>query len=210
MSGDRQETGAGRKYDFQAFPENMELARNIEQRLSRRGMPASDGPSAVREIADLQRYMTELYGDVRSGTREAVERDCVNIATSAFVISHILTPDYYMETEGAADPVKFVKKMGDAIAMNEIDVDLGTGRWSVATDLIMDMLSSLSVLTGTLAIEADGEEGYVPSDLNYNVLTGCSLIAAYALIAYQCAKNGSYRGQVLQDLKPGKTDIKVL
>jgi hypothetical protein len=204
MSGDRQESGAGRKYDFQAFPENMELARNIEQRLERRGMPTAGGASAVREIADLQRYMTELYGDVRSGTREAVMNDCVNIATSAFVISLILVPDYYTEAEGASDTEKFVKKMGDAIAMNEIDLDLGTGRWSTATDLIVDMLSALSVLTGTLAIMVDGEEGYVLDDLVYNVITSCSLIAAYALVVNQCAKNGSYRGQVLQDLKMGK------
>jgi hypothetical protein len=204
MRGKSQEAGAGRKLDFQRFPENIELARNIEQRLSRRGMPAADGPAAVREIADLQRYMTELYGDVRSGTGEDVIKDCVNIATSAFVISQILVPDFYRETEGAGDPSKFVKKMGDAMALNEIDIDLGTGRWSTSTDLIMDMLSSLSVLTGTLAIEAEGEAGYVPDDLDFNILTGCSLVAAYALIIEQCAKDGSYRGQVLQDLKGKK------
>jgi hypothetical protein len=203
MSGNRQEAGAGRKYDFQAFPENMELARNIEQRLGRRGMPAAEAPAAVREIADIQRYMTELYGDVRSGAGEAVMNDCLNIATSAFVVSLILVPDYYEKAEGAGDSLKFVKKMGDSVAMNEIDLDLGTGRWSTVTDLIMDMLSSLSVLTGTLAIEAEGEEGYNPDDLDYNVLTSCSLLAAYALIVYQCAKNGSYRGQVLQELKTG-------
>jgi hypothetical protein len=205
MRGNSQEERAGRKYDFQAFPENVELARNIEQRLARRGMPASDGPAAVREIADLQRYMTELYGDVRSGTGEDVMNDCLNIATSAFVVSKILVPDYYEETADASDPAKFVKKMGDAIALNEIDLDLDTGRWSTTTDLIMDMLSSLSVLTGTLAIEAEGEAGYVPDDLDFNVLTSCSLVAAYALIAHQCAKNGSYRGQVLQDLRVKKT-----
>jgi hypothetical protein len=204
MNVNRQEAGAGRKYDFQAFPENTELGRNIEQRLGRRGMPSADAPAAVREIADIQRYMTELYVDVRTGSGETVMNDSLNIATSAFVVSLILAPDYYEKTEGAGDSLKFVKKMGDSIAMNEIDLDLGTSRWSTATDLIMDMLSSLSVLTGTLAIEADGEEGYNPDDLDYNVLTGCSLIAAYALIVYQCAKNGSYRGQVLQDLKVKK------
>lgn len=201
MSENRQETPAGREMDFQAFPENMELARNIGQRLDRRGMPATDGPSAVREIADLHRYMTELYSDVRAGNADAVMTDSVNIATSAFVISRILAPDYYVKAGNAGELEQFIKKMGDSIAMNEIDLDLGTGRWSTTTDLIMDMLSSLSVLTGTLAIEAEGEEGYIHNDLDYNVLTGCSLIAAYALIVYQCAKNGSYRGQVLQDLK---------
>jgi hypothetical protein len=204
MNGNTQETSASRTLDFQAFPENAELARNIEQRLGRRGMPAADGPAAVREIADLQRYMTELYSDVRTGTADAVMADSVNIATSAFVVSSILAPGYYEKAEGASDPEKFIKKMGDAIAMNEIDLDLGTGRWSMTTDLIMDMLASLSVLTGTLAIEAGGEEGYIQDDLDYNVLTGCSLIAAYALIVCQCAKNGSYRGQVLQDLKAKK------
>lgn len=204
MSGKSQEAKAGRKYDFQAFPENVELARQIERQLGRRGMPAADAPAAVREIADLQRYMTELYADVRAGTGEAVMNDCLNIATSAFVVSLILAPDYYKETEDASDPAKFVKKMGDSIALNEIDLDLGTGRWSTAADLIMDMLSSLSVLTGTLAIEAESEEGYVQDDMDFNVLTSCSLIAAYALIVSQCAKNGSYRGQVLQDLKVKK------
>jgi hypothetical protein len=204
MSGNRQEAGAGRRYDFQAFPENTDLARNIEQRLGRRGMPAADGPAAIREIADIQRYITELYADARSGTGEAVMNDSLNIATSAFVVSLILAPEYYEKAEGAGDSLKFVKKMGDSIAMNEIDLDLGTGRWSTATDLIMDMLSSLSVLTGTLAIEAEGEEGYNPDDLVYNVLTSCSLLAAYSLIVYQCAKNGSYRGQELQDLKAVK------
>jgi hypothetical protein len=201
MDGKSQEAKAGRKYDFQAFPENVELARQIEQRLTRRGKPAADAAAAIREIADVQRYMTELYADVRAGAREAVVNDCLNIATSAFVISLILAPDYYRETEGASDPAKFVKKMGDSIALNEIDLDLGTGRWSTAADLIIDMLSSLSVLTGTLAIEAEGEEGYVQADMDFNVLTGSSLIAAYALIVCQCAKNGSYRGQVLKDLK---------
>jgi hypothetical protein len=164
-------------------------------------MPVADGPSAVREIADLHRYMTELYSDVRAGNADAVMTDSVNIATSAFVVSKILAPGYYEKAEGTGDTEKFIKKMGDSIALNEIDLDLGTGRWSTTTDLIMDMLSSLSVLTGTLAIEAEGEEGYIQNDLDYNILTGCSLIAAYALIVYQCAKNGSYRGQVLQDLK---------
>jgi hypothetical protein len=205
MSGNRQEASAGRKLDFQAFPENVELARHIEERLSRRGMPAADGPAAVREIADLQRYMAELYSDVRTGNTDAVMTDSMNIATSAFVVSKILAPGFYEKATGIDDPDKFVKKMGDSIAMNEIDLDLGTGRWSTATDLIMDMLSSLSVLTGTLAIEADGEEGFIQDDLDFNALTGCSLIAAYALIVYQCAKDGSYRGQVLQDLKVKKT-----
>jgi hypothetical protein len=204
MSRNRQEAPAGRKLDFQSFPENAELARNIGQRLSRRGMPAADGPSAVREIADLNRYMTELYSDVRAADAEAVMTDSVNIATSAFVISGILAPDYYEKAGGAGDLEKFIKKMGDSIALNEIDLDLGTSRWSTVTDLIMDMLSSLSVLTGTLAIEAESTEGYVRDDLDFNVITGCSLIAAYALIVYQCAKNGSYRGQVLQDLKPAR------
>ena len=204
MSGNDREAGAERKYDFQAFPENVELARNIEERMGRRGMPPADGAAAIREIADLQRYMTELYVDAHSGSREAVTSDCVNIATSAFVISRILAPLYYEEAEDDSDPVKFVKKMGDAMAMNEADLDLGTGRWTSAADLIMDMLSSLSVLTGTLAIEAGSEEGYIQDDLDYNVLTSCSLIAAYALIVYQCAKNGSYRGQVLRDVKAVK------
>lgn len=201
MSGEMDMEGTGRKLDFEAFPENRELARNIEQSLARRGMPEANGPAAIREMADLQRYMTELYNDARPGDLAAVMTDCVNIATSAFVLSHMLAPKYY-ETGGDSDPVKFVKKMGDAMAMNEADIDLGTGRWSTTADLIMDMLSSLSVFTGTLAIEADSDEGYIPDDLNYNVLTSCSLIAAYALIVYQCAKNGSYRGQALSDLEP--------
>ncbi|HUL61886.1 MAG TPA: hypothetical protein VLT35_02385 [Methanocella sp.] len=202
MQGKSQEPEAERKYDYQAFPENVELARQIERRLSRRGLPEADAPAAIREIADLQRYMTELYADVRAGGREAVVKDCLNIATSAFVVSLILSPDYYRDTEGASDPAKFVKKMGDAIALNEIDLDLATGRWSTTADLIVDMLSSLSVLTGTLAIEAEGEEGYIQADMDFNILTSCSLIAAFAQIVCQCAKNGSYRGQVLQDLKP--------
>jgi hypothetical protein len=130
--------------------------------------------------------------------------DSVNIATSAFVISRILDPDFYEKSEVMGDIGKFMSKMGDSIALNEIDVDLGTGRWSTATDLIMDMLSSLSVMTGTLAIEAEGEQGYIRNDLDFNIITSCTLIAAYALIVYQCAKNGTYRGQVLQDLKPAR------
>lgn len=197
MSGDMDREGTGRKLDFQAFPENIELARNIEERLASRGMPAANGPAALREMADLQRYMTELYSDSRLHDREAVMSDCVNIATSVYVLSRMLAPKYYVETGTDSDPVKFVKKMGDSMAMNEADLDLGSGRWTSVTDLIMDMLSSLSVFTGTLAIETGDEEGYIPDDLNYNVLTSCSLMAAYALIVYQCAKNGSYRGQVL-------------
>jgi hypothetical protein len=202
MSGDMDMEGAGRKLDFEAFPENLELARNIEQRLARTGMPEANGPDAVREMADLQRYMTGLYSDARLRDNEAVMIDCVNIATSAFVLSRMLAPKYYEDEKADSDPVKFVKKMGDAMAMNEADIDLGTGRWTTTADLIMDMLSSLSVFTGTLAIEADSDEGYIPDDLNYNVLTSCSLIAAYALIVYQCAKNGSYRGQMLSDMEP--------
>jgi len=200
MTGDGDMEGTGRKLDFEAFPENLELARNIERRLALRGIPEANGPAAIREMADLQRYMTELYSDARPGETAAIMSDCVNIATSAYVLSRMLAPKYY-EAEGDSDPVKFVKKMGDAMAMNEADIDLGTGRWATTADLIMDMLSSLSVFTGTLAIEADSEEGYIPDDLNYNVLTSCSLIAAYALIVYQCGKNGSYRGQVLEDLR---------
>lgn len=202
MSGDMDMKGTGRKLDFEAFPENLELARNIEQCLARRGMPEANGPAAIREMADLQRYMTELYSDVRPVDMTAIMSDCVNIATSVYVLSRMLAPKYYEEEEGDSGPVKFVKKMGDSMALNEADIDLGTGRWATTADLIMDMLSSLSVFTGTLAVEADDEEGYIPDDLNYNVLTSCSLIAAYALIVYQCAKNGSYRGQVLEDLKP--------
>ena len=187
--------------DFQKFPENAELARNIRERAGRRGLPRADGASTVREIADLQRYMAELYGDVRAGDREAARADSVNIATSAFVISRLLDPGYYEGTRDGDEPARFVKKMGDAIAMNEIDLDLGTGRWTTTADLIADMLSALSVLTGTLAIEAESGEGYVPGDLDFNALVGCALIAAYALIVCQCAKNGSYRGQVLQDLQ---------
>jgi hypothetical protein len=204
MSGDMDMDGAGRKLDFESFPENLELARNIGQRIDTRGMPEANGPAAIREMADLQRYMTELYSDARPGNADDVMDDCVNIATSAYMLSHMLAPKYYEETEGDSDPAKFVKKMGDAMALNEADIDLGTGRWVTTTDLIMDMLSALSVFTGTLAIESDGEEGYIPDDLNFNVLTSCSLITAYALIVYQCAKNGSYRGQVLADLKPDR------
>ena len=200
MDGDRRQDKTGRQYDFQAFPENVELARNIADRVSRRGVLVGDGAAAVREIADALRYVTELYGDVRAGTPEAIMEDCVNIATSAFVISRVLAPEYYEGPEDIGDPARFIKKMGDAVAMNEIDLDLGTGRWTSAVDLIMDMISVLSVLTGTLAIEAEGGEGYVPDDLDYNVLTACALMAAYALIVYQCAKNGSYRGQTLRDV----------
>jgi hypothetical protein len=207
MSADRGPERARRQYDFQAFPENIELASNIRERILRRGMPEADGPAAIREMADLQRYMTELYADTQTGTVESVMSDCINIATSAFVLTRMLSPRYYEQTaeDDADDPAKFVKKMGDTIALNEIDLDLGSGRWTSAPDLIMDMLSSLSVLTGTLAIEAGSEEGYNPDDLDFNVLTSCTLIAACALIVYQCAKNGSYRGQILQDIKPGAT-----
>ncbi len=204
MSGDSDMERAGRKLDFEAFPENLELARNIGQRIDLRGMPEANGPAAIREMADLQRYMTELYGDARLGDTEAIMSDCVNIAASAYVLSLMLAPKYYEQEEGDSDPEKFVKKMGDSMALNEADIDLGTGRWTTSTDLIMDMLSALSVFTGTLAVETDSEEGYVPDDLNYNVLTSCSLITAYALIVYQCAKNGSYRGQILKDLKQEK------
>lgn len=202
MSGKTDEPGRSRKLDFEAFPENVELARGIEEHMRRRGAPAADGAAVVREIADLQRYMAELYADVRIGQSDAAMNDCLNIATSAFVISRALAPGYYSEAEGPGDPVKFVKKMGDAIAMNEMDLDLGTGRWTTTADLIMDMLTDLSVLTATLAVEAGSEEGYVPDDLEYNVLTGCSLVAACAQIVYQCAKNGSYRSQVLTDVRP--------
>lgn len=199
MSGDRDAATDG-KLDFEAFPENVELARNIGLRIARRGMPEANGPAALREMADLQRYMTELYSDARPGNAEAVMDDCVNIATSAYVLSRMLAPEYFEQAAGTDDPAKFVKKMGDAMAMNEADLDLGTGRWAVTTDLLVDMLSALSVFTGTLAIESDHEEGYLPGDLAYNVLTSCSLIAAYALIVYQCAKKGSYRGQMLEDI----------
>ena len=158
----------------------------------------------MREIADLQRYMAELGGDVRAGDREAAAIDSVNIATSAYVITRILAPAYYEQRTDLGDIGKFIRNMGDAIALNEIDIDLGTDRWRTTMDLIVDMISSLSVLTGTLAIEAGSEEGYVRSDLDFNVLTSCSLIAAYAMIVYQCAKNGSYRGQVLKDMMPAK------
>ncbi|OPY29005.1 MAG: hypothetical protein A4E28_01162 [Methanocella sp. PtaU1.Bin125] len=198
MSGDMDMGGTGRKLDFEAFPENLELARNIEQRIARIGMPEANGPAAIREMAGLQRYMTELYSDVEDSV--AAMSDCVSIATAAYVLSRMLAPKYY-ESEGESGPVMFVKRMGDAMAMNEADIDLGTGRWTTTADLIIDMLSALSVFTGTLAVEADSEEGYIPHDLDYNVLTSCSLIAAYALIVYQCAKDGSYRGQVLQDMK---------
>jgi hypothetical protein len=203
MSDRKKEPRGKREYDFQAFPENLELARNIEERLGRRGVPEATAQAVIREIADLLRYMTELYEDVRQGNRETAMGDSVGVATSAFVISRLGAPEYY-ESAAGGDVTKFVKKMGDAIAMNEIDLDLGSGRWSSTTDLLMDMLSSASVLAGTIAIEAGDSEGYNPDDLSYNVLVSCALIAAYALIVYQCAKNGSYRGQALRDLRAPK------
>lgn len=203
MSDQHKVASEDRKYDFQAFPENLELARNIEERLGRRSTIEVSAAAQVQEIADLQRYMTELYADVRYGNRDAAMRDCINIATSAFIISRANVPEYYEEAPGD-DPLKFVKKMGDAIAMNEIDLDLGSNRWTLTADLIIDMLGSINVLTGTLALEIGNVEGYNPDDLNFNVLTSCGLIAAYAQIVYQCAKNGSYRGQILQDMRPAK------
>ena len=58
-------------------------------------------------------------------------------------VSLMLAPKYYEQEEGDSDPDKFVKKMGDSMALNEADIDLGTGRWTTSTDLIMDMLSAL-------------------------------------------------------------------
>ena len=37
----------------------------------------------------------------------------------------MLAPKYYEQEEGDSDPEKFVKKMGDSMALNEADIDLG-------------------------------------------------------------------------------------
>ena len=93
MSGEMDMDGTGSRLDFEAFPENLELARNIEQCLARRGMPEANGPTAIREMADLQRYMTELYSEARSVDTAAVMSDCVNIATSAYVLQPHAGPE---------------------------------------------------------------------------------------------------------------------
>jgi hypothetical protein len=102
------------------------------------------------------------------------------------------------------DIVTFIKKMGDAIAMNEIDLDLGSSRWTTSTDLLMDMLNALTVVTSSIIMGSDdrsSDNGAEKIDIEYNVITGCTLVAAYAMIIYECVKNGSYRGQTLSDVK---------
>ena len=37
----------------------------------------------------------------------------------------MLAPKYYEDEKADSDPVKFIKKMGDSMALNEADIDLG-------------------------------------------------------------------------------------
>jgi len=211
-------TGAwtGKHLDFEAFPENLELARNIQERL-----PAVKSLDAYREARlkpldvlknslAIEQYIAQLYGDIKYNAAASSMGLCVGVATEAFLISLACAPRFYRQPEDLekhpvdGDIVTFVKKMGDSISMNEIDLDLGSSRWTTSTDLLMDMLTSLNVVSASVILGAENTGSENPAtgiDVEYNVITGCTLVAAYALVLYECIKDGTYRGQVLADIK---------
>lgn len=204
-----------RHLDFESFPENLELANNIEARVQ--GNPKLDayrGGQIKRSVMILntlaiERYIVQLYHDVKFKSMESAINACNGIASEAFLISLAGAPGYYSYPEDRGehpvghDVVTFVKKMGDSIAMSEVDLDLGTNRWTQSMDLLMDMLSSLNTVSTSIMAEPEvksDNNGADTLNMEYNVITGTTLIAAYAMIIYQCIKNGSYRGQTLKDI----------
>ncbi len=205
-----------RHLDFEAFSENMEMARNIEERVitNKIADPYSsegfDRLKAFQNIMAIERYITGLYNDIKFNDAISSEGLCTGIASESYLISLACAPRYFRVPEDVnahqvdKDVMTFVKKMGDSMAMNEIDLDLGSDRWIVSTDLLMDMLDALNVVSAAIMIqvqENDPENVALKVDMEYNVITGCTLVAAYAMIIYQCVKNGSYRGQTLSDVK---------
>jgi|GEM_PF-3674297 len=205
----------GKHLDFEAFPENMELAGNIQERVSavNKLEVYREGKLTALEICAnvlaIERYIVQAYADIKYNAAQSAMGMCNGLASEAFLISLARTPRFYRQPEDLEkhpvdrDIVTFIKKMGDSIAMNEIDLDLGSGRWTTSTDLLMDMLSSLNVVSTSIILEAEdkrSDNGAEKIDMEYNVITGCTLIAAYAMILYQCIKDGAYRGQVLTDL----------
>lgn len=217
MSIRRDYSGApARRLDFESFPENLELARNIQERLTgNKKLDLYRNTTLTRLIifkntAEIERYIVGLYNDINWGSKESALSGCIGMASEAFLISLVGAQGYYIgvapeKNYGVDDSIIiFVKKMGDSIAMNEIDLDLGSSRWSTSTDLIMDILNSLSIISTSTVIDIRGKDQYTDleeADLEYNLMTGSSLIAAYSLILYECIKNGSYRGQTLKDVK---------
>ena len=215
--GDPQAEGwPGKHLDFESFPENLELARNIQERVG--GVKKLDayrearlGPLDVfKNALAIERYITQLYGDIKYNAAASSMALCNGVAAEAFLISLNSAPSFYKQPEDLEkhpvdrDIVTFVKKMGDSIAMNEVDLDLGTGRWTTSTDLLMDMLTSLDVVSASILMKEEtkrGDNGAEKIDIEYNVITGCTLIAAYAMVLYQCIKDGAYRGQVLADIR---------
>ncbi len=205
-----------RHLDFEAFPENLEMAKNIEERVVSNKIAEPyrsegfDRLKAFQNVMAIERYITGLYNDIKFNEALSSEGLCTGIASEAYLISLSCSPRYFREPEDInphqidRDVMTFVKKMGDSMAMNEIDLDLGSGRWTVSTDLLMDMLDALNVVSTAILIEVqekDASNLALKVDMEYNVITGCALVAAYAMIIYQCVKNGSYRGQTLSDVK---------
>jgi hypothetical protein len=207
---------SGKHLDFESFPENLELARNIHERVKgvkdlQAYREARLGPTDVfKNAIAVERYVTQLHADIKYNAAESAMGMCVGAAAEAFLISLACARGTYQRPEDLEkhpvdrDVVTFIKKMGDSIAMNEIDLDLGSSRWTTSTDLLMDMLNALTVVTSSIIMGSDdrsSDNGAEKIDIEYNVITGCTLVAAYAMILYQCIKDGSYRGQTLTDIR---------
>lgn len=216
MSEPRDLSWTGKHLDFESFPENLELARNIQERVNAVKMLEDyreDKLTTLDICANtlaIERYIVQIYADIKYNAARSAMGMCNGLASEAFLISLARTPRFYRLPEDLEkhpidrDIVTFIKKMGDSIAMNEIDLDLGSGRWTTSTDLLMDMLTSLNVVSTSVIMEAEdmhSDNGAEKIDMEYNVITGCTLIAAYAMILYQCIKDGTYRGQELADLR---------
>ncbi len=203
--------------DFEYFPENLELAKNLQERaggienLGAYRQSRIEPLGIFKNILAVERYVTQLYTDVKYNAAQSAMGLCTGVAAEGFLISLNCAPRFYREAEDVGehpvdkDIITFVKKMGDSIAMNEIDLDLGSGRWTASTDLLMDMLAALNVVAASVIMGAENPVGENPAeqiDVEYSVITGCTLIAAYAMILYQCVKDGVYRGQTLTDIRP--------
>jgi hypothetical protein len=199
--------------DFEAFSENMELARNIDARVVSNGMAEPyrsagfEKLKAFQNVMAIERYITGLYSDIKYNGAASAMGLCVGAASEAFLISLACAPRYFRKDAGThdvdPDVVTFVKKMGDSFAMGQIDLDLGSGRWTDSSDLLMDMLNALNVVSAAILVQAEEAEPAdvaLMVDMEHNVITGCTLVAAYAMILYQCVKDGSYRGQALSDV----------
>ena len=201
---------------FKTFSESLDLARRIEDRVVRNGLVEPyraggfDRLKAFQNILAIERFITGLYADIRYNAAASSPGLCTGIASEAFLVSLACAPRYYRGNDSLddsgidSDVMIFMKKMADAIALNEIDLDLGSGRWTVATDLLMGMLDALNIVSTAILIEVqenDPANIALRVDMENNVITGCSLVAAYSLVLFQCLENGSYRGQVLSDLQ---------